>query len=257
MLELGESLDWTVWLDGWPALAWIAAGLLLAGVVKGATGLGYATCALPFLVAALGLKPAMAIVLVPALATNIAVALTTGHLAETVHRFRTLYASMLPGIGVGIALLVWLSQTVAVKSLGVLIVAYVAWTLLRPQMQLSPAAALHLQVPVGFLNGMLTGLTGSQVMPLFPYMMSLDLDANRLVQAINFAVLMCSLVLAGGLIATGIMTPQLLGLSLLAVLPALSGVEIGSRLRRFIPADSFRRLVLLVLLLMGTSMILR
>ena len=103
----------------------------------------------------------------------------------------------------------------------------------------------------------MTGLTGSQVMPLFPYMMSLDLDANRLVQAINFAVLMCSLVLAGGLIATGIMTPQLLGLSFLAVLPALTGVEIGSRLRRFIPADGFRRLVLLVLLLMGVSMILR
>ncbi len=257
MTELAGLLGAMALEEGSLAAGWVVAGLLLAGIVKGATGLGYATCALPFLVAGLGLKPAMAIVLLPALATNVAVALTTGHLVETVRRFRTLYASMVPGIGAGIGLLLLINQTIAVKTLGVLIVAYVAWTLLRPQMQLSASTASHLQVPVGFLNGVLTGLTGSQVMPLFPYMMSLDLDSDRLVQAINFAVLMCSLVLAGGLIATGIMTPRLLGMSFLAVLPALAGVEIGSRLRRFIPADGFRRLVLMVLLLMGASMFLR
>ena len=257
MAELAAFLEPAGLPGGWATVTWVAAGLLLAGIVKGATGLGYATCALPFLVAGLGLRPAMAIVLLPALATNVAVALTTGHLAETVRRFRRLYAAMVPGIAIGIALLVWISQSAAVKALGGLVVAYAVWTLLRPQMQLSRAAALHLQVPVGFLNGVLTGLTGSQVIPLFPYMMSLDLDPARLVQAINLAVLLCSLILAAGLGAAGIMTPELLGLSVLAVAPALSGVGIGSRLRSSIPADGVRRLVLMVLLLMGASMILR
>ena len=238
-------------------LVWAAGGLLLAGIVKGATGLGYATCALPFLVAGLGLKPAMAIVLMPAMATNVAVALTTGHLGETVHRFRTLYLSMVPGIVVGLGLLVWVNQAMAVKALGTTVVGYVVWTFVRPEAQLSGVAAARLQLPVGFLNGVLTGLTGSQVMPLFPYMMSLQLDASRLVQAINFAVLLCSIVLAGGLLATGIMTPTLLGLSLAAVLPALSGVEIGTRVRGLIPAQGFRSLVLWVLLLMGATMIAR
>lgn len=241
----------------WMLIAWAAAGLLLAGIVKGATGLGYATCALPFLVAGLGLKPAMAIVLLPAMATNLAVALTAGHLGETVHRFRTLYLAMIPGIVVGLGLLLWVNQTMAVKALGAIVVAYVVWTFVRPEAHLSVAAAARLQLPVGFLNGVLTGLTGSQVMPLFPYMMSLDLDTSRLVQAINFAVLLCSIVLAGGLLATGIMTPALLAVSLTAVLPALSGVEIGTRIRRLIPAQGFRTLVLCVLLLMGATMILR
>lgn len=241
----------------WSLIALAGCGLFIAGIVKGATGLGYASCALPFLVAGLGLKPAMAIVLLPAMATNVAVALTTGHLHETVHRFRPLYLAMIPGIAVGIALLVWISQAMAVRTLGLLIVAYVLWTLARPTIQLSRTAALRLQVPVGFCNGVMTGLTGSQVMPLFPYMMSLDLDTNRLVQAINLAVLMCSLVLAAGLLAAGIMTPLLLGLSILAVLPAVSGVEIGTRLRAHIPAASFRSLMLWVLLLMGVVMIIR
>lgn len=241
----------------WTLILLAGCGLFLAGIVKGATGLGYASCALPFLVASLGLKPAMAIVLLPAMATNVAVALTTGHLNETVQRFRTLYIAMIPGIAVGLALLVWISQTMAVRTLGLLIVAYVGWTLLRPRMQLSSTAAVRLQFPVGFCNGVLTGLTGSQVMPLFPYMMSLDLDPGRLVQAINFAVLMCSVVLAAGLLATGIMTEALLGLSILAILPALLGVEAGARLRHLIPAEQFRSLVLWVLLLMGAAMILR
>jgi uncharacterized membrane protein YfcA len=37
-------------------IALAALGFLLAGVIKGTTGLGYSSCALPFLVSAVGLK---------------------------------------------------------------------------------------------------------------------------------------------------------------------------------------------------------
>ena len=47
-------------------LAIVVFGLTIAGVIKGATGLGYASCALPFLVMVLGLKPAMGLVMLPA-----------------------------------------------------------------------------------------------------------------------------------------------------------------------------------------------
>jgi hypothetical protein len=74
------------------SLLWLAGlGLFLAGVVKGATGLGYSSCALPFLVSALGLKPAMALIIVPAMATNVTVAFTAGHFLEIARRFSNLY----------------------------------------------------------------------------------------------------------------------------------------------------------------------
>ncbi len=44
---------------------------------------------------------------------------------------------------------------------------------------------------------------------------------------------------------------------MLAVLPALVGVEIGQRLRALIPAEHFRAVVLLVLLVSGIGMLLR
>lgn len=45
----------------------------------------------------------------------------------------------------------------------------------------------RLRVPTGFLTGFINGLTGSQVMPVLPYLFSLNLDIKTFVQAINFA----------------------------------------------------------------------
>ncbi len=54
-------------------------GLFVAGVVKGASGLGYSSCALPFLTAAVGLKTAIVLVVIPAMVSNIAVTWSAGH----------------------------------------------------------------------------------------------------------------------------------------------------------------------------------
>ncbi|MBL8566889.1 MAG: sulfite exporter TauE/SafE family protein [Hyphomicrobiaceae bacterium] len=235
----------------------VAAGLTLAGVVKGATGLGYASSALPFLVFAVGLRHAMAIVLLPAMATNIAVALFNGHLGETWQAFSRLYFAMLPGILLGIWLLLASEPRHAVLVLGVTIVAYSLFALARPHLSLTPAAARSMQVPVGFLNGVLTGLTGSQVMPLVPYVMALDMDPARSVQAINLGVLLSSAALAVALVASGAVGRELLLASAVAVMPAVAGVEVGRRLRSLIPAEHFRAIVLLVLLASGIGMLAR
>src|SRR4051812_28152182 len=62
------NLAWDVGQVDWAQLLLVAIGLLVAGLIKGSTGLGYSTCALPFLVSAVGLKSAICIVTIPALA---------------------------------------------------------------------------------------------------------------------------------------------------------------------------------------------
>ena len=87
--------------------------------------------------------------------------------------------------------------------------------------------------------------------------MSLNLAPDRMVQAINFAVMIASTVLAVALLATGILTPRLLAISCFAIVPALLGVECGIRLRRHIAPDRFKRIVLATLMLSGLLMLLR
>jgi uncharacterized protein len=239
------------------AIAVAGIGLIVAGIIKGATGLGYASCALPFLTIAVGLKPAMAIVIIPAMATNINVALATDYFRETIVRFRWLYLSMLPGIFVGIWLLLRVDQSSATMALGLTIVAYVLVALMRPDLRVPEKYEVRLQWPIGFLNGMVTGLTGSQVMPLFPYVMALQLEPARTVQAINLSVLIASAVLAVGLASAGLLTFHLLAASIVSIVPALIGVELGIRIRNSIPIERFRQLILITLLLVGVLLILR
>jgi uncharacterized membrane protein YfcA len=230
-------------------------GLFSAGVIKGATGLGYATAALPFLVHVLGLQPAMSLVLIPAMATNVMLAVTGGHLKDTLRNFWPLYLAMLPGIVIGLWLLLSIEQRSAVAGLGFVMISYAFFALCRPDIRIPVGWQGHLKVPTGLLNGILTGLTGSQVMPLLPYMLGLNLVPARMVQAVNAAVLFASSALLLGLTMNGILTTELFILSIAAIVPALVGTFVGTRLRNRLPAHQFRQIVLLVIALMGFVMV--
>ena len=238
-------------------LSFAAAGLLLAGIVKGVTGIGYATCAMPFLVIAVGLEAAMAIVVAPAIASNAAVIACAGGITRTVARFYRFYLAILPGIVCGTLLLRALDPRLATQGLAGLTICYVALAIARPSLALPARLEQPLALPAGFLNGMLTSVTGSQIFPLVPYMMALRLEPQAQVQAINLAVTIASLALGAALLATGIMTPALLVVSAAGVVPAMLGVAGGSLLRDRLPIEAMRRLTLAVLLLIGVGLLAR
>src|SRR6476660_9390605 len=238
-------------------IALAALGFLSAGVIKGTTGLGYSSCALPFLVSAMGLKTAIVMLVIPAMLSNVLVMFNTGHLRETLNRFWPLYAATIPGIVVGIGMLVWIDQGIATRTLGILTVVYAMLALTRPSLALPEGLERPLQIPVGVLNGFFTGLTGSQMMPLLPYMLALKLDPDRLVQANNVTVTLASTFMAAALFAAGLMTWPMFGLSVGAVIPALAGVQLGNRARRRIPVAAFRIIMLILLVAMGLMLAVR
>ena len=239
----------------WRQLLLATFGLLVAGLIKGTTGLGYSTCALPFLVSAVGLRSAIVIVPIPALAANLGLLFGAGNVSETFSRFWIFYAATVPGILAGTMLLAWVDQKLATKVLGVITVAFVLYSVIRPNVAMPSRLERPLQLPAGLLNGLFTGLTGSQVMPLLPYMLALKLDPDRFVQAVNIAVVTASLILALALLISGLVTWQLAMFSALGVVPAFVGVALGNRLRPRIPSRTFRTGVLVMIFLMGVSFI--
>lgn len=237
------------------AVALVALALMMAGVLKGATGIGYSTCALPLLTAAVGLKSAIALVLVPAMASNLALMWSAGHWRETITRFWPLYLAMLPGIAVGVALLAVSDARAATAALGAVTVVYAAISLGKLEPALGPQLERQLRMPVGLVNGLLTGLTGSQILPLVPYMLALKMEPERFVPAVNLAVTIASLVMMAGLAANGLMSPELAMLSLFGVVPAILGTSIGNQIRVLIPKERFRTVVLVALGVMGITLI--
>ena len=206
---------------------------------------------MPFLAMAVGLHAAMAIVVVPAIVSNAALLATGGGLVRTATRFRLFYLAILPGIACGILLLGAVDHRVATQGLGLLTIAYVIQAVVRPDFILSARFERPLALPAGFLNGVLTGLTGSQIFPLVPYMLALKLDAATQVQAINLAVTITSLALGAALFGAGIMTPELLVLSCAGAGFAIA----GNALRPRMPVEGLRRATLAVLLFIAVGLV--
>lgn len=230
-------------------------GLFLAGIVKGATGLGYSSCALPFLAAAVGLKGAIVLVVIPAMASNLTLMWSAGHFRETLARFNYFYLCTIPGVCVGIFALTWIDQRIAEIMLGVLIIGYSFYSAFRPPLFLAERFQRPLQIPAGFLNGLFTGMTGSQVLPLLPYMLSLKLDPDRFVQAVNISVALSAAIMVIVLLISGLMTWPGFFMSILYIVPAMAGITIGTRIRRLIPAANFRGVVLFILAILGLFLI--
>ena len=229
-------------------------GLLVAGLVKGLTGIGFSTAALPFLALAFGLKPAMALVTLPAIASNLAVFAGAGSNGAALRRFWPFYAASVPGIVAGTFAVGIVDTGVAVQLLVLATLAYVGIALARPDLHLSPAAERRLKIPAGWLTGLLTGLTGSQIMPLMPYIMALRLAPDEQVQAVNLAVSLAAAALVVALAVAGIMTAELMAVSALGIVPAIAGVAAGNRLRQRLSPAAFRHLALATLTLVALSL---
>jgi uncharacterized protein len=241
----------------WTHLTLALFGLIFAGLIKGATGIGYASCALPFLAVAVGLKQAIVLVVLPAMVSNILMLYTTPHFRETLRKFWILYLATLPGTALGLFFLVWADQRTSTLCLGLLIVAYAAFGIFRPNWSLPSWIADRLQIPVGLLNGFFTGLTGSQILPLVPYILALRMDSDRTVQALNVAITITSAFLLIGLYQSGVMSMPSLGLSVAAVAPAIAGIQIGTKARSLIPISQFRLVIQIVLGLLGLILVVR
>lgn len=244
-----------------PELAVIGVTFLLAGGVKGIIGMGMPTVSLAILTAMLGLQPAMALLLVPTLVTNLWQALIGGHLATIVRRlWPFLLASML-AVWPGVMVLARVDDRWLSLLLGVLITGYALVNL--GSLRLTFASGYHRKnetaysLVSGLANGLITGMTGSSVFPGVVYLQSLGLPRDQLIQAMGTLFIVAILMLGLAMGSEQLLSGELLGISAAAVLPALLGMNLGQRVRRRLSETSFRRVFFLGLWVMGSYLILR
>ena len=94
-------------------------------------------------------------------------------------------------------------------------------------------------------------------MPLAPYLTSLDLDKEEMVQTLGLSFTVSMLALATGLAIEGQFRASVAGESLLALLPAAAGMVLGQRIRERMSSGVFRPWFLAGLLALGVYMMVR
>jgi uncharacterized membrane protein YfcA len=241
----------------WPELALIAAVFLLAGLVKGVVGLGLPSVSLGLLTALIGLPEAMALMLVPSFVTNLWQALAGGALAAIWRRLWRLLLAVCLGVWLGAGLLARGDTALLAGLLGILLALYAIVGLAAPRIPAPGRREAWLSPLVGAVNGLLTGLTGSFVVPGVPYLQALGLPRDVLVQAMGVLFSVSTLALGLALGGHGRLGPGLGAVSAAATLPALLGMALGARLRRHLSERRFRQALFAALLLLGLYIALR
>ena len=77
------------------------------------------------------------------------------------------------------------------------------------------------------VTGVLMGATGVFVVPAVPYLNSLGLEKDELIQTLGLSFTVSTVALAIGLAASGQFQASVAGRALLALVPALGGMLLG------------------------------
>jgi len=237
-------------------MLWIVIGatFLLAGLVKGVIGMGLPTVAMGLLAIVLTPVEAAAILVVPSLVTNLWQLLTGPRFAALARRLWPMMAGIVVGTVAGTGVLAGNVAGLAKIGLGVALIVYAGVGLGGLKLTIVPWHEAWAGPLVGATTGLVTGATGVFVIPAVPYLQAIGLERDDLVQALGLSFTVSTAALALGLLRLEAYAPGSFWISLLALLPALLGMQAGQWLRRRIAPATFRRVFFAGLLLLGATL---
>jgi uncharacterized membrane protein YfcA len=237
-------------------LAVICGVFFLGGFVKGVIGLGLPTVVMGLLSIAMPVAQAAATVVVPAVATNIWQMLAGPALLPLAKRFALMMLCVVAGTFATVGFLTQ-SSAAATAALGGVLAAYGLFGFVPRRFDIAPRTERWLSPVVGLVNGAISGATGVFVIPSVPYLNSLRLGKEELIQAIGIHAFVCPLALGCALALHGRFEAGLAASSLIALLPAFAGMYAGQRVRGRLRPEIFRRCFFVGLIALGGYMVLR
>ncbi len=243
--------------ESWFFLTLATTTFLAAGLVKGVTGMGLPTVAMGLLGLVMPPAAAAAMLILPSLVTNIWQWLAGPSRGRLLRRLWPMMLCIVLGTLGGSSLLVATDPRWSGLTLGVALLVYAGYALVSPVLAVPGGVEPWLSPIIGLITGAVTGATGVFVMPAVPYLQSLRLDKDLLVQALGMSFTVSTLALAAGLLLHGAFRPQEMGLSALAIIPALMGMWLGQIIRTRLSPGRFRVFFLLFLGLLGLELTLR
>ncbi len=236
-------------------LAFAGFAFVLAGFVKGVLGQGLPTVAIGLLSLIMSPGEGAALVVIPALITNIWQSWFGPSLMPLIRRlWPTLLASFIgtfAATALGLGLLTPEAAVLARKALGGALILYGLLGVSRIRLQVPPPAENWLGPTMGAANGAVATATGVFMFPIIPYIQSLGLDRDDLVQAQGISFTVSTFALTIVLLGSGTLNATNAAGSMVAMAVTFVGMFLGQYVRRFIPPEVFRVLFFTGMLVLG------
>ena len=229
----------------------------LAGMIKGAIGLGLPAVAMGLLTLFISPFQAATLLIVPSMVTNVWQLFAEGHVLRLVRRFWSLLIGIIVGSVWSVFPTLGHGEFQSEALLGGMLMLYGLYGLFAKNMPNLAPYEKYLSPVMGYLGGALTVATGVIVIPVVPFLQSLHLKRDDLVQSLGLAFTVSTLCLAVFLQQNRIEAmPFDYKMALIALFPALVGMWLGTKIRYRIPEQKFRKLFFCGLVVFGGYMVL-
>ncbi len=238
-----------------PLLLLIAAAFLLAGFVKGVIGLGLPTVSMGLLAVTMPPSHALAIVIVPAIITNIWQTFVGPYLRDIIRRLWPLMVGTVIGIWLNADMLTGPYARYGTIALGVLLVSYAIIGLNKFTFHVARCNEGWVGGIVGIITGLVSAATGVQVIPSMPFMQAIGMEKDELVQALGVFFTVATVALAFNLTASGLLTTATALPGAVAMAAAFAGMFIGQAVRSRMQPEAFRRWFLIAMILLGLYLV--
>lgn len=232
-------------------LVLIAFAFLLAGFIKGVLGLGLPTVSMGLLALAMPPGQALAIVIVPAIVTNIWQTFVGPYLRDIIRRLWPLMVGTVIGIWLNGGLLTGPYAIYGTVTLGVLLVIYAFVGLSKFSFRVARRDEKWIGGIVGLITGVVSAATGVQVIPSMPFMQAIGMEKDELVQALGVFFTVATVTLAFNLTAAGLLTAATALPGAVAMAASFAGMFIGQAVRTRMHPEVFRRWFLIAMIFLG------
>ncbi len=231
---------------------------LLAGLVKGVLGQGLPTVAVGLLSLIMSPGEAAALIIIPALLTNLWQGWFGPSFVPLLKRlWPTLLASFLGtfvATALGLGLLTPEAAALARKALGIALILYGILGISQIRLQVPTRVEPWLGPTMGAANGAVSTATGVFMFPVIPYIQSLGLERDDLVQAQGISFSVSTIALMFVVLANGTLNAANSIASLIAMVVTFIGMFLGQYVRKFVRPEIFRTIFFLAMLVLGVHL---
>jgi len=230
---------------------------LAGGMVKGLIGVGLPTVTLTLLSFVFDIKDSISIILIPIILTNLYQMLDGNSLKEIIGEVKFFLIGSFLFIFPGFYFLTILKSDTILAILALLLIINSFMSLMKYEIKLKNYKSKVIQLGIGSLTGITTGVTSIYTMPFIFLIQSLNYSKNKVIQlmGLSFFIFACMQLILFS--SHGMIDFDKLSISLLACLPILAGVYFGTALRKKISETLFKTLFNIMLVAMGSLLILK
>ena len=236
-------------------IAVISLAVGLAGIAKGATGLGFPIVAVPIIAVFVPVEHAVVVVTLPNLVVNAALVREHRRRAAVMPWLKVMITTGMIGAVLGTLMLRAAPERALSIVLSALIGIYLLLRWLRPDLQLSERSIRRTAPIVGLLGGLLQGVSGFSGPLIGTYVHAWRLEREAYVFAVSVLFMLFATVQLVTMLPAGMVTPARAAQSFSALPSALLGTAVGIRLGRRMDAAVFERLITITLALIGLRLL--